>query len=120
MPFFEKVCMQYHFKDIDGDGEPDEIIFVKKECVFSLNFITEKIETMHHFSNEMSSMPTFFSISYDERYFTIASVADGYWLDIETKKEVDLDVLFEVELIRQIIYDDEHKKFYFLTNKWKG
>lgn len=112
--------MQYHFKDIDGDGEPDQIIFVKKEEVFSLNYLTEEIKTIHKFQNEIRQMPTQFAMSYDERYYVIASVMDGYWVDIQTGKEIDLDDLFEVELIRHVLYDDEHKKFYFLTNKYKG
>jgi hypothetical protein len=45
--------MQYHFKDVDGDGDPDEIIFVKKEEVFSLNFYTEEFKTIHKFKAEI-------------------------------------------------------------------
>ena len=48
--------MQYHFKDVDGDGDPDEIIFVKKEEVFSLNFYTEEFKTIHKFKAEIRQM----------------------------------------------------------------
>jgi hypothetical protein len=65
-------------------------------------------------------MPTLFSMSFDERYYVVASVIDSYWIDTYTGMEMDLDDLFEVELIRFILYDDEHKKFYFLTNKYQG
>lgn len=62
-------------------------------------------------------MPTFFSISCSQKQFVIASATDGFWFDKDTDKEVDLDELYSVDLIRNIIYDEEDNKFYFLTNK---
>lgn len=62
-------------------------------------------------------MPTFFSISCSQKQFVIASATDGFWFDKDIDKEVDLDELYSVDLIRNIIYDEEDNKFYFLTNK---
>jgi hypothetical protein len=50
----------------------------------------------------------------------VASSNDGLWCDSNTGKEVDLDELYSVDLIRNITYDDEDKKFYFLSNKKSG
>ena len=118
IPFFNKVCMQYHFKNTASElVEPDTIIFVKKEEIFEMNFQTEQIKTIHKFKVEIRNMPTLFALSSSQQQFVIASNTDGFYFNSETGKEVDLDQLFEVDLIRNITYDDEDKKFYFLSNK---
>ena len=48
IPFFKNVCMKFFFKyegkDNNGkDKNPNSIIFAKRECIFSLNFITSEI-----------------------------------------------------------------------------
>tara|TARA_B110000305_G_C19283047_1_gene560258 strand:- start:185 stop:370 length:186 start_codon:yes stop_codon:yes gene_type:complete len=49
-----------------------------------------------------------------------ASEADGIWCDIGTKREVDLDELYQIEQISQIILDPEEEQFYMLNNKRRG
>lgn len=120
IPFFNKVCMQFHFKDVKEGSIPDSILFVKKEEIFELNFNTEKFTTIHKFVIQIRSMPTLFQVSNDQNQFVVASEYDGFWFDRETREEVDLDELFDVDLIRNIIYDEEDHKFYFLSNKQGG
>ena len=41
IPIFERVAMEYHFKNTDTPGkDPDTIIFAKPDRIFSLNFET--------------------------------------------------------------------------------
>lgn len=42
------------------------------------------------------------------------------WIDIKTKKEVDLDEKHEIKDIRYVLYDEEDKQFYVLCNRKKG
>ena len=45
---FKKVSMQYYFKKYDK--VPDTLLFAKKEEIFSMNFETLEIKTLHKFS----------------------------------------------------------------------
>lgn len=53
----------------------------------------------------------------DQTRFVIASSADGIWVDLNTHKEIDLDELFKINSILEIIYDSEAKEFYLLCNR---
>jgi hypothetical protein len=37
----------------------------------------------------------------------LASLNDGIWFSERTKEEVDIDQLFEVDIIKNIIFDEE-------------
>jgi hypothetical protein len=50
----------------------------------------------------------------------LASTNDGIWYSEEEDKEVDLDVLYKVDNIKDITFDEEDKEFYFLSNKKNG
>jgi hypothetical protein len=52
--------------------------------------------------------------------FVVASGEDGIWVNNVTKKEVDLDYLFEVSDIRSIVYDSDDDKFYLIANRLRG
>ena len=49
----------------------------------------------------------------------MASINDGIWVNIDSKEEVDLDMLFHVSDIRCIVYDSEDEKFYMIANRHK-
>ena len=53
----------------------------------------------------------------DQSIHVLASESDGYWYDQKSNKEVDLDVLFKIENIKSIEFDQEEKAFYILANK---
>ena len=47
IPFFKKVCMNYHFKIDKTTGEVMEsLIFTKHDCIFELNYMEEDKEKM--------------------------------------------------------------------------
>ena len=46
IPLFNKVVMQFYFKESNGN-DPDALIFAKKDIIFEMNFETEVITTIH-------------------------------------------------------------------------
>ena len=49
-----------------------------------------------------------------------ASRQDGIWVDLKSKKEVDLDEIFDVNLICEVVLDEDEGQFYFLSNMRQG
>jgi hypothetical protein len=52
----------------------------------------------------------------------VASPEDALYINLnrKRKKEVDLDNLHKIGLIKEIIYDDSSNMFYLLSNKYQG
>jgi hypothetical protein len=50
----------------------------------------------------------------------LASLNDGLWYSEYNKEEVDLDKLLDINIIKCIIFDEEDKEFYIMSNKKKG
>ena len=50
----------------------------------------------------------------------IASENDALWYNSTTDEELDLDLFFECDCIRNITFDEEDNIFYILFNKFKG
>jgi hypothetical protein len=48
-----------------------------------------------------------------------ASPQDGIFLDLAKKKEIDLDELYQIGCMKEIIYDHEDGVFYILANKFE-
>jgi hypothetical protein len=44
---FNKVVMQFYFKNPSGSSPPDSLIFAKKDIIFELNFETEAVTPIH-------------------------------------------------------------------------
>ena len=59
---FEKVCMQFQFKQPEKGKEVDTIIFVKQTEIFELNFMTEEIKSIYRFKKPFSRQPEFFQM----------------------------------------------------------
>ena len=120
MPDFDRVGMKYFFKNSKIDEDPDTIIFAKMECIFELNFITQNIDIIHKFDPPLLSQPDYFVSNPEQRRFVIASTDDGIWVDLDQDREVDLDRLYKIRNILDIIYDTETKAFYMLSNRRYG
>ena len=56
----------------------------------------------------------------DQDIFVVASTNDGRYMDIRNKREVDMDVVYELNWLRDVIYDDDMDTFYVLANKLQG
>ena len=62
LPIFERVCMNYHFKNTVGNADPDTIIFSKPDLIFELNFVTQEIKTIVKFDVSLVVQPLFFEV----------------------------------------------------------
>jgi hypothetical protein len=61
---FHQVCMEFHFMNKElGQDDPDSLIFVKRDRIFSLNFETEKIDTIMKFQDDLVLQPEYFCMA---------------------------------------------------------
>lgn len=97
----------------------DSLIFVKADRIIRLNFDTEQIDTIHEFSNPLLRQPEFFQMNDAQTVMITASPQDGIYLDLAKKKEIDLDELYQIGCMKEIIYDHEDGVFYVLANKFE-
>ena len=74
--------MQYYFKKYDK--VPDTLLFAKKEEIFSLNFETLEITTLHKFSPPLLTQPLFMSLSENQEAVIVASSQDCYYVNLAT------------------------------------
>lgn len=51
-PEFKNTCMQFFFENVRGTKDRTNIIFVKKDQIFSLDFINDRINTVYKFRND--------------------------------------------------------------------
>ena len=50
----------------------------------------------------------------------VSNQEDAVWYDHDTRKEQDIDELFGIDMVKDIVLDPEENKFYFLSNKRHG
>jgi hypothetical protein len=56
--------MEFHFMNKElGQDDPDSLIFVKRDRIFSLNFETEKIDTIMKFQDDLVLQPEYFCMA---------------------------------------------------------
>ena len=101
IPFFHKICMEFHFKN----DEDLVIIFAKNDEIFEFNFKTLAYKTIHRFEPNLNKQPNHFVLDHDQVNFVVASEKDGFWIDRNKNTDVDLDQLYEVDCIKKVIYD---------------
>ena len=53
----------------------------------------------------------------EQNVFVIASADDGLYVNTETKKEVDIDDMYGIGLIKNIKFESETREFYILCNR---
>ena len=82
--------------------------------------MTEEIKTIHTFKLALKCQPNHFVPNSDQTTFVCGSMEDGIWVDINTNREEDLDIMFNVSLVLDVIIDTESKEYYLMCNKHKG
>lgn len=50
----------------------------------------------------------------------VSNNEDAIWYDHEVRKEKDIDELFGIDMVKEIVLDQEDNQFYFLANKRHG
>jgi hypothetical protein len=109
--------MNFHFKNQKG-LDRDTVIFAKIDCIFSMNFITQQLIVIYKYQNELNRQPQFFQTNEEQQILVVASPEDCIYVDLKNDVEVDIDHQYQVSFIKEIIYDEEDKLFYFLSNKY--
>ena len=117
MKEFDNICMVYHFKKTNSLFR-DTLIFARKERIFCFNFITKQVQTLYKFEVALNMQPQYFKMNDDQTSFVTASPNDGIFYNQKNSEEVDLDELYDIGCIKDIIYDAEDFSFYILTNKY--
>jgi hypothetical protein len=84
-----------------------------------LNYITEEITTIVTFLTPLTRQPDFFTMNEEQTVSIVASLEDGIFYNHNTQEFVDLDELFEISSIKEIIYDHEDRMVYLLANKYQ-
>ena len=118
IPEFNKISMQFCFKNTKNGREVTTLIFAKQERLMEINFLTEKITDVVRFDVPLSRQPEFFLMNDDQTVSIIASMDDGIYYNHRTRVFADLDELYSISNIKEIIHDHEEKVFYMLANKY--
>lgn len=63
MPIFNKISMQFYFKNTRGDKDPNEIIFAKQDQLMMINIDTEVVSTIVKFIIPLTRQPEFFTMN---------------------------------------------------------
>ena len=87
--------------------------------MFSINFETEEITTIVKFVQPLTRQPEFFTMNEDQSVSVVASLEDGLFYNHLTEEFVDLDDLYQIGAIKEIIYDHEDCMIYVLANKFE-
>jgi hypothetical protein len=118
VPIFKQVSMNFHFKNSKG-LDRDTVVFAKIDSIFSMNFITSQIIMMYKFDVRLNRQPQFFQTNEDQTVLVVASPEDCLYIDLNKDMESDIDQMYQVSNIKEIIYDEEDRLFYFLSNKFE-
>lgn len=110
--------MNFHFKNSKG-LDRDTVVFAKIDSIFSMNFITSQIIMMYKFDVRLNRQPQFFQTNEDQTVLVVASPEDCLYIDLNKDMESDIDQMYQVSNIKEIIYDEEDRLFYFLSNKFE-
>ena len=118
--FFKQVCMRFHFKPAKN-GELDTIIFAKIDCIFEMNFKTDQITTVFTFTHPLKRQPLYFVPNFDQSIYIIASPEDGFHINLKknSHQETNISKHYEIDSIKEVIYDQEESQYYILSNKYE-
>ena len=117
-PFFAKICMQFHVKNVNFNILPNTIIFAKPTHIFELNYETEETKILCEFEVPLLRQPEFFIMNEQQNISVVASIDDGYHYNHSTNTLIDLDMEYKVCNFKSVAYDSEDKVFYVIVNKY--
>ena len=102
----------------DKTSKDPKIFMVSDEAIISLDLLQEQIVQFYDFKLDMADQPEFFLFNDDQTCCILATGEDALFIDLEEKKEVDVDTVIGVSCIRTVSYFNKH--FYLLANKRFG
>lgn len=119
IPEFYDVCMQFYFALTKNSRDPTSLIFAKKDRLIEFNFECEQIKTIYEFEVPLTKQPEFFQMNDKQTISIVASSDDGVYYNSRLRQFIDIDELFLISNIKEIIHDEEDRVFYLLANKHK-
>ena len=117
---FAGICMEFHFKITKNGKEPTTLIFARTDAIIELNWETEIVDSVASFEVPLSRQSEYFQMNDDQTVAIIASADDGIYYNHRTKVQVDLDELYNISSIKELIHDHEDRCFFLLCNKFEG
>lgn len=113
--------MQFHFRIPQYATQiVSTIVFASSDSIFELDFNTGRVKIVYRFNERLNKQPEFFLFDDEQICAVIASQEDCLYVDLRTQQEQDMDKLYNISNIKEIIYDHEDKMFYLLANKHYG
>lgn len=64
IPIFNQVTMQFFFRKVILGEKPNTLIFCKRNCIFSYNFIREEVQIIYEFKKVLELQPDFFNMDH--------------------------------------------------------
>lgn len=117
---FTKISMQFIFKIMKYNREPDTLIFARQDKIILLNFMTEQIYDLAVFDMPLLSQPEFFLMTDDQDIAIIATPQDGIYFNMTNGMWVDLDECYDIGSIKEIIHDADTRQIYIIANRHQG
>ena len=74
---------------------------------------------VYKFNVMLNRQPQFFQTNEEQTVLVVASPEDCLYIDLDKDLEVDIDQQYQVSNIKEIIFDEEDRLFYFLSNKFE-
>ena len=115
---FNHFSMQFYFKS-NSDSTHTCITFAKKDKIFDFNYMTAELHDICVFPKMLNRQPDFFMMNTEQTVSIIASIDDGIYYNHKRNQLVDLESLYNIGNICEIIHDCEEKCFYMLVNKYQ-
>ena len=84
-----------------------------------MNFNNGEIGVIYKFKEKLKMQPEFFNTDFDQSIFVICSDTDGIYYNSNTGEEQDIDDLYNITSIKEIIYDKDESVFFLLANKFE-
>jgi hypothetical protein len=57
--------------------------------------------------------------NFNQQVYMISSPEDGFHIDLKSKKETNISKHYEIDAIKEVIYDPEESNYYILSNKFE-
>ena len=115
-PIFDRVCKEFHFVEQPGI-ERTAMIFANQNEVFELDIRSHQVHTRYKYINPLNLQPANFDVNDNQNIMVVASADDGLYINVKDQKEVDIDELFGIGLIKNIAFESETREFYVLANR---
>jgi hypothetical protein len=92
-------------------------LFAKYDQIFTLNIYTSEIKTIIELHDKIDRQPHFFKPNVDQDTFIISSPEESQFVNLSTNEQTDIDAIYNITMIRGILYDRNERQYYILANK---